>query len=125
MQAGAAFVLWVAYGVFLWRRSTSIRERVGRGTRTGRALKAAGMLFGGAALLLAGMVAIDKAGGFGETAMAPWAWLAVTLLGGVFVHLQTLAGATGVVLVQESVTEEARSASIKRQESEDARKRDG
>lgn len=83
------------------------------------------MLFGGAALLLAGMVAIDKAGGFGETAMAPWAWLAVTLLGGVFVHLQTLAGATGVVLVQESVTEEARSASIKRQESEDARKRDG
>lgn len=125
MQAGAAFVLWVAYGMLLWRRSTTIRERVSRGTRTVRALKAAGMLFGGAALLLLGMLWIDSAGGFLKAGMTPWALAAVTVLGLAFVHLQTLAGATVVVLAQESVTEEARSASIKRQELEDARKRDG
>ena len=123
VQAGASFVLWLAYGALLWRRAEAIRERSAGGTRTVRALQAAAMLFGGAAMLLSGLYGIESAGGFGPNGMAAWAWAAVTVLGLAFVHLQTLAAAKVVLLAQESVTPGGAATSTS-QESEKARNDD-
>lgn len=56
-------------------------------------------------MLLAGLSAIQRAGGFGKEGMAGWAWAAVTVLGLAFVYLQTIACAKVVLLAMESVTE--------------------
>lgn len=111
-------MLWIAYGALLWRRSEAIRSHAGKGSRTGRAVRAALMLFGGAALLLTCLVQLQNAGGFTRTGMTPFAWAAVTVAGLVFVHLQTMAAAILVLLVQEPVTTGARPTSVQ-QESEE------
>lgn len=118
VQAGLAFVLWIAYGTFLWRRSDVIRASAGKGSRTARAIKAALMLFGGAALLLACLVQLQNAGGFTRTGMTPVAWAIVTVVGLVFVHLQTVAAAILVLLVQEPVTTGARATSVEQESKE-------
>lgn len=112
LQAGSAFVLWVAYGVLLWRRSDVIRVYAGRGSRTARAIRAAAMLFGGAVMMLVALGLINNAGGFTKAGMTGWAWFVVAGVGLVFVHLQTMAAAMLVLLVQEPVTTGGRPASV-------------
>ncbi len=112
LQVGSAFVLWIAYGLLLWRRSDAVRAYAGKGSRTARAIRAAAMLFGGAAALLAVLVQVQNGGGFTPSGMAGWAWFVVAGAGLVFVHLQTMAAAMLVLLVQEPVTTGVRPASV-------------
>lgn len=82
-----SFVIWLAYGLYVWRK----RDRVlgwARSKSAGVRLPLSiGFLFGGAAVLLCGLLAIDQTGGLKQV----WAWPAIVAIGIVFVHCQVMA----------------------------------
>lgn len=98
----AMFALWVAYGVWQWRRSSIWFEKVSAVPRTKRASLATLWLFGGASLLLGVLYAVFSFGGFAGGGVEPWAWLVCAAAGLVFVHAQAMAGA---LLVSMAVTQ--------------------
>lgn len=72
--------------------------------RAQRGLTGAALFIVGVALLLIGLTAILRAGGFTSSGMTPLAWMSVALLGLAFVHAQMLGMAMLVSLVLPDVT---------------------
>ena len=69
------------------------------------------LMFGSAAVMLFGLFLIYNAGGMRPTGMLPWAWAAITILGLIMVHGQTMAMAMIVSLVMDEVTDSSAAAS--------------
>ncbi len=104
LQAGACFVLWVGYGLWLRRSSESLKARMHGLSRRSRTLLGSVGLLAGLAVLALGLFAVIQFGGLGENGLRPWAWFAVAGVGTVFVHLQVLGAAAMVSLVLDEVT---------------------
>lgn len=97
----AMFLLWLAYGVWQWKRSSTWLHRMQAIPRTKKPLLGMAYLFGGAGILLAGLYGVYLMGGFPKQGIATWAWPICALCGLVFVHCQVTAGA---LLVSMAVT---------------------
>lgn len=82
-----AFAIWLAYGVFAWRKRSRMLEWAQTKSIGARLPLSIGLLFGGAMALLCGLYAIESSGGLSK----PWAWPSVVVLGVIFVHCQVLA----------------------------------
>jgi hypothetical protein len=104
LQAGACFVLWVGYGLWLRRSSESLKARMQGLSRRSRTLLGSVGLLAGLAVLALGLFAVFQLGGLDESGLKPWAWLAVAVVGTVFVHMQVLGAAAMVSLVLDEVT---------------------
>jgi hypothetical protein len=94
-QAFVCFGVWVAYGFWLRRLSADLRSKAL--ARRGRFGWSVLLMVGAMALMLGGLLAVQALGGVRDRAMVPWAWLAVTVLGVGFVHMQTLAAVSMTV----------------------------
>ena len=97
----AMFVLWLAYGVWQWRRSASLLAHVNAVPRHRKPVLGLSYLVGGAIVLLAGLYGVYAMGGFPKQGVAAWAWPICALCVLVFVHSQVTAGA---LLVSMAVT---------------------
>jgi len=117
-QSAIAFLIWVAYGYYQSRRPEQVRRISERIKREYRGPVAALLLMAAVAALFLGLNLVVLAGGFKSDGLAIWAWVAVVAIGLMFVHLQTLALALIVSVVQESVTASRLSASSSQEESE-------
>ncbi len=95
------FAVWIAYGIFQWRRSHILLPRLLTIPREKRPLRATLWLFGSAVFLLAALYATFLVGGFPKEGMTPAAWVICLITGLIFVHGQTMAGA---LLVSMAVT---------------------
>lgn len=90
LQGGASLVLWLAAGAWLSRRSLWERGALSRLGRQSRVLLGSfGFIFAGLILMVGGWL-IATNGGVKDGALLPWAWAASTVLGLVFVSLQSL-----------------------------------
>lgn len=112
LQAGACFVLWMGYGLWLRRRSERLKGWMHASSRRTRTLLGSVGLLAGLAVLALGLYWVFQAGGLGEDGLKPWAWLVVALVGAAFVHLQVIGAAAMVSLVVEEVTAQARRPSV-------------
>ena len=95
------FAIWVAYGVWQWRRSGKWLDRMSTIPRAKKPSLATLWLLGGAVFLLAALYTVFQAGGFAGGGVATWAWPVCVLAGLAFVHAQAMAGA---MLVSMAVT---------------------
>ena len=121
-QGAGSFCLWILYGILQARRSSQIRASVVRLNRGKRALFGAAMLVGGVVLLFGGFLFIQSIGGFAKDAMTWYGWILASLLGLIFVHLQTLGTAMLVSLGFESVTQARAPTSTSADTSQEPRK---
>jgi hypothetical protein len=108
-QSLICFAIWVAYGVWLWRRIRSASSPGRRWAVFGGPL----LLLGGVVLLAAGFFVAEKIGGLGPHGLTSPGWLIVALSGAAFVHGQTLAFVWMAGLAQVHVTSSTPSASSK------------
>lgn len=112
LQAGACFVLWVGYG--LWMRRSSERLRLdmhGRSRRWRSMLGSVGLL-AGLAVLAAGVYGVFRLGGVVDGTLRPWAWAVVAVVGTVFIHMQVLGAAAMVTLMIDGETARREDTSI-------------
>jgi hypothetical protein len=72
-------------------------------------------LLAGLAVLAGGLFAVYRFGGITESGLEPWGWVAVALVGLVFVHLQVLGAAAMVSQVLSEVTAKPRGPSVNRE----------
>lgn len=108
-QGGLSFLVWIGYGIIQSRRSQAIRTWVLSIPRARLGLFAALLMVVGLLALFGIIVLVYKADGFTETAMKPWGWAVVTVVGLAYVHVQTLAMAMLVILAgQHAVTQGTR-----------------
>lgn len=70
-------------------------------------------LVAGLVLLGIGLWLVAALGGLTADGLVPWAWLAVTVIGTGFVHLQVLGAAAMVSLVTEEETAKVERSSVK------------
>lgn len=96
--------VWLAYGLIQRRRQDVIRQKLLRTPRVVRVLYGSVGFFFSAALLLGGLWWIAAQGGLTPNGLTLWGWVAVTLLGLGFVHVQVLAAASMITLIQENET---------------------
>lgn len=94
-QAVVCFGVWVGYGFYLRRLSANLRQKAA--ARKSRFGLSVALMIGAMVVMLAGLMAVQSLGGIRDRAMVPWAWLVVTALGIVFVHMQTLAAVSMTV----------------------------
>lgn len=87
-----AFVIWIAYGLYVWRKRGRVLAWAQSKPPQVRLPLSLGLLLGGAAILFGGLMAIDQTGGLKQV----WAWPAVVAFGIVFVHCQVLAAVLAV-----------------------------
>ncbi|MBS1704734.1 MAG: hypothetical protein JST40_02585 [Armatimonadetes bacterium] len=100
-QGAVCFVIWLGYGLWLRRGADQMRTRL-RGLARGKrvALGSVGLI-GAMVVLLAGLVGIAQLNGLQQGTLVPWAWIAVALLGVIFVHMQVLAAGAMITLIQD------------------------
>ncbi|HRI44222.1 MAG TPA: hypothetical protein PLL78_12480 [Fimbriimonadaceae bacterium] len=122
-QAALSFLVWLLYGTLMRRRSGDLRIRLRETRRKTKVLLGSVGLIGGAILLLGGLWQIAALGGIGPSGLTIWAWVGVTLLGLVFVHLQVLGAAAMITLIQESETAHLNGASDTRRSSDESSER--
>lgn len=89
-MAIAAFVLWLAYGVWQWRRSAQLYERLSGIPVRKRMVNATLLLLGSAVALVAVFYLIQQSS---PKVIPPWGWAVLIVAGLGFVHAQTLAAA--------------------------------
>ncbi len=97
-------VIWMLYGVVQSRRQAEIRAHLTNTSRSKRIFFGIGGFIASAVVLLAGLYWVGANGGLTPTGLTLWGWLLVAGLGLVFVHLQVLAAASMITLVQENET---------------------
>lgn len=107
------FAVWLAYGVWQWRRSSEWLKRSQAVPAPKRPLRATLWLLGGAAGILGVLYAVFLGGGFPDKGIAPWAWPICLVAGVGFVHSQVTAAA---LLVSAAVTSAASEPSQSRKE---------
>lgn len=105
------FVIWLLLGSLVWRNLPAIRMRLALSTRRTRIAQGTGLLFGTAALLVAGFFGLMSRGGSTAT-LSPFEWLAVAAIGGLFVLGQSLAAAILFSVVDPGVTNRESAASM-------------
>lgn len=88
-QALICFVVWIAFGTWVWHRFGRPRHLTGIGGKW----KGIVLLFGGALFFFSGLYALASAGGIQEGRLTVPAWIACAFLGCVFVGMQTLGAA--------------------------------
>lgn len=93
LQSSVCFLVWIAYGFAMRRRSAALKARMQGLTPRKRVLYGAGGLILGLFVLAVGLLALDALGGTRDGALTPWAWPIVAVLGLVFIHLQVLGAA--------------------------------
>jgi hypothetical protein len=118
LQAGACFVLWVAYGFWLRRSSDRLKARMHGSSRRARTLMGSVGLLAGLVVLAVGLYLVYRFGGLTPDGLTGWGWAAVAGVGLVFVQLQVVGAAAMVSLVLEEVTARAPGPSVN-QEKED------
>lgn len=103
-QGLAAFALWIAYGLWVRKRGDRLRNRMRQTPRKHR------MLYGSVGFIVSGMIlfggllltqATGQASPQGFTLLG---WLMMAASGLAFVHLQILAAAAMITMVQDSET---------------------
>jgi uncharacterized protein YacL len=100
-QGGVCFLIWIAYGWVLRKRSDRLRKRLfAMERRTKVLLGSAGLLLG-LVVLVAGMLLIAAGGGIQDGVLTWWAWIGVTAVGLVFIQFQVLGAAAMISLVLE------------------------
>lgn len=115
-QAAVSFLVWIGYGAWMRGRSERLRARLMGSSRGFRVFLGSAGLILSAFALLGGLAGISALGGVQEGGLLLWAWLAVTLLGLGFVHLQVLGAAAMITIVQERETHNDRPPSESREE---------
>jgi hypothetical protein len=103
VQAGACFLLWVAYGWWLRSRTGPWLRQVSRWEPKKRAVIGSVGLIGGGALAVGALFAIASFGGIQSGALTAWAGGAVAVSGLAFVHLQSF---SAVCLVSSALGRE-------------------
>ncbi len=101
-QACLACVVWIGYGFFQRSRQDVIRDRISALSRSKRVLLGSLGFIVGAILLLGGLWLVSLWGGLTPDGLTLGGWFAVALLGLVFVHIQVMAAASMISLVQEA-----------------------
>lgn len=112
LQAGACFVAWTLYGLWLRRSSETLRAKMHSTSRNRRVLLGSVGLLAGLVVLAIGLWSIAALGGLTAKGLVPWAWLAVTVVGVVFVHLQVQGAAAMLSLVVAEETARIRHTSV-------------
>lgn len=102
LPALACFIVWIAYGVWLWRRAPAWRPRIEGLSRTTKALGGTLLLFLGAGVLLGGLAALAPLGLARGDKLEPGGWAVAGAVGLAFVHAQVLAVALMMALVREN-----------------------
>ena len=115
LQAGACFVLWVAYGFWLRRSSDRLKARMHGSSRRARTLMGSVGLLAGLAILAVGLYLAYRFGGLTADGLTGWGWATVGAVGLGFVHLQVVGAAAMVSLVLEEVTAKAPGPSVKQE----------
>ena len=108
------FALWIAYGLLQWRRGAELLHRMQSVSPKTRRVVGSLLLFGSAGLLL-GALFLMANNSESSTTLNVWQWIAVGLLGLLFVHAQTMAAAMLVSLAQFGVTQTSDPASSSRE----------
>ncbi len=104
LQAGVSFLVWMAYGLWLRRRSDALRAKMRGHSRLRKALLGSLGLLAGVVLLAGGLMVVAALGGVRGGSLTAWAWPVVTLVGLGFIHLQVLGAAALVTLALEGET---------------------
>jgi len=115
LQGSASLLLWLAYGFWLWRRACALSGST-RICRSSQATKGALFLICGALMLVVGMWAVLRLGGFGSDGMTAFGWLGVSALGLVFVHMQAAAASVLIGLAESAVTKAPEGASFEQKQ---------
>jgi heme A synthase len=102
------FGVWLAYGVWLWRRSAGLRVWAATKSRPFRAVGGSALLFLGAGVLLGGLMALEPAGLAKDGKIESGGWWVALALGVAFVHAQVVAAALMASLIRENLQLEAR-----------------
>lgn len=103
-QALAAFAVWLAYGLVLWRRQGRIAASVAGLERRRAWLRSLAWLLGGTAVALGLLAWVGYGGGVRNGRLEPWAMPVVVGAGLVFVHAQTVSALTMLVASMGSRT---------------------
>ncbi|MCH7905549.1 MAG: hypothetical protein IH944_13420 [Armatimonadetes bacterium] len=93
LQSSVCFLVWIAYGLAMRRRSAALKTRMQGLTPQKRVMFGAGGLILGLFVLAVGLFALDALGGTRDGALTLWAWPIVAVLGLLFIHLQVLGAA--------------------------------
>lgn len=91
--AGLSFAVWIVLGLLARRRSADLRRWLATSSRRTRGMLGSVGLLAGLAVLIGGAALVASAGGIQNGALLPWAWLAMTILGAVFIACQVLGAA--------------------------------
>lgn len=102
LPALACFVLWLGYGVWLWRRAPVWSPRIQGLSRTAKGLGGTLLLFLGAGVLLGGLASLGPLGLAHGDRLEPGGWAVAGLVGLAFVHAQVLAVALMMALVRQN-----------------------
>lgn len=89
-MAFAAFALWLAYGIWQWRRSMQLYDKLADIPVRKRTVNATLLLLGSGVALVAVFYFIQQAS---PKVIPPWGWAVLIVAGLGFVHAQTLAAA--------------------------------
>ena len=104
LQSSICFLVWIAYGFAMRRRSAALKARMQGLTARKRVMFGAGGLILGLFVLAVGLLSLDALGGTRDGALTLWAWPIVAVLGLVFIHLQVLGAAALLASVVGSET---------------------
>jgi hypothetical protein len=91
--AALSFAIWIALGWAASRRSADLRRWMASASRRQRALLGSVGLLVGLFVLVGGAALIASANGLQNGVLAPWAWIAMTILGAIFIAFQVLGAA--------------------------------
>ena len=115
LQAGTCFLLWVAYGFWMRRSSEQMRRAMHGKSRRARTMLGSAGLIAGLALLAGGLYGVYALGGIQGGELTPWGWIAVAVVGTVFIHMQVLGAAAMITLVLDEETARRNKTSISKE----------
>lgn len=112
LQGLLSFLVWILYGWRMRSASASLRDRLIGWPRKRRVLVASLGLTGSLVLLFLSLWCIAALGGMRETGLTAWGWIAVTLAGLGFIHVQVISAASMITLLHSSVTPASTGSSV-------------
>lgn len=96
-QALAAFVIWISYGFFLWRRQPRMTETARHLPARQVMVRSLAWLLGSSLSSLGLLSVVGGLGGVEEGRLVPWGLAVAVVAGLIFVHGQTVAAVLMVV----------------------------